>query len=161
MSGDRAADCSAQLCTFRIGRLLLGVDIMKVQEVLLPQEMTRVPLASRAVGGLINLRGQIATAIDLRWQLGLQPRSTDDRPMNVVVRTEDGAVSLLVDRIGDIVAVRDSAFEDPPATIAPPIKRLIHGVYKLEHQLLLFLDVDRAARVALDPSTPATSHPHR
>ncbi len=161
MSGDRAAERSTQLCTFRIGRLVLGVDIMKVQEVLLPQEMTRVPLASRAVGGLINLRGQIATAIDLRWQLGLPPRPTDERPMNVVLRTDDGAVSLLVDTIGDIVDVRESSFEDPPATIAPPIRRLIHGVYKLEHQLLLLLHADQAAWLALDQATRAPSHPHR
>lgn len=161
MSGDRLAERSTQLCTFAIGRLALGVDVMKVQEVLLPQQMTRVPLASRAVGGLINLRGQIATAIDLRWQLGLPPRPADQRPMNVVVRTDEGPVSLLVDTIGDIVDARESAFEEPPATIAPQIRKLIHGVYKLDHQLLLLLDADHAARVALDQSSRVPSHPHR
>ncbi|HEY9073267.1 MAG TPA: chemotaxis protein CheW, partial [Desulfobaccales bacterium] len=90
-----------QFSTFVVDHLLFGVEVEKVQEVIRYQEMTRVPLAPPVVKGLINLRGQIVTAIDLRRRLGLRERATADLPMNVVIRHDDGAVSLLVDEIGD------------------------------------------------------------
>ena len=93
--------------------------MLQVQEVIRYQAMTRVPLAPTVVSGLINLRGQIVTAIDLRRRLGLAgPADEGLHPMNVVVRTDDGAVSLLVDEIGDVVEVTDDAFEPPPETLA-------------------------------------------
>src|SRR5215472_3136729 len=91
-----------QLCTFYLDGLLFGVEVHKVQEVIRYQAMTRVPLASQVIGGLINLRGQIVTAIDLRRRLGLAERTAKQLPMNVVVRSDDGAVSFLVDEIGDV-----------------------------------------------------------
>ena len=94
---------SKQFSTFLVNGLFFGVDVRHVQEVIRYQEMTRVPLAPAMVQGLINLRGQIVTAIDLRRRLELAPRPADQLPMNVVVRTDDGAVSLLVDEIGDVV----------------------------------------------------------
>ncbi|MBS2020709.1 MAG: chemotaxis protein CheW, partial [Deltaproteobacteria bacterium] len=93
---------SRQLCTFLIDGMLFGVDVTNVQEVIRYQEMTRVPLASSTVRGLINLRGQIVTAIDMRARLGLPPRADQALPMNVVASTGDGVVSLLVDEIGDV-----------------------------------------------------------
>src|SRR5206468_4583870 len=96
--------------------LFFGVDVLTVQEVICYQEMTRVPLASKVVSGLINLRGQIVTAIDLRRRLELRERPADRLPMNVVVRTDDGAVSLLVDEIGDVLEVDEESFERPPET---------------------------------------------
>lgn len=92
-----------QYCTFYLDGLFLGVDVRKVQEVIRYQEMTRVPLAASVIQGLINLRGQIVTAVDLRRRLELNERPADQHPMNVVVRTEEGAVSLLVDEIGDVI----------------------------------------------------------
>ena len=103
-----------QFSTFTVDRLLFGVEVEKVQEVIRYQVMTRVPLAPPAVKGLINLRGQIVTAVDLRRRLGLHPRATADLPMNVVIRHDDGAVSLLVDEIGDVLEVEDENFELPP-----------------------------------------------
>ena len=100
-----------QLCTFFVDGLFLGVEVEKVQEVIRYQEMTRVPLAPGVIGGLINLRGQIVTAVDLRKRLDLDERPVDDFPMNVVVRTDDGAMSLLVDDIGDVVEVDEQSFE--------------------------------------------------
>lgn len=137
---------TTQLCTFYLDDLYLGVDVMKVQEVIRYQEMTRVPLAPPAVRGLINLRGQIVMAIDLRQRLGLQPASGDGPPMNVVVREGDGAVSLLVDEIGDVLEPSEDAFEEPPENLRASADGLIRGVYKLEDRLLLVLDAGRATR---------------
>jgi purine-binding chemotaxis protein CheW len=138
----------AQYSTFFVGDLFFGIDVLSVQEVLRFQEMTCVPLAPEVIEGLINLRGQIVTAIDMRRRLGLPPRSTDVRPMNMVVRTEDSAVSLLVDEIGDVLEVEGSAFEEPPDNLAPEARELIRGVYKLKDRLLLVLDTERTVDLA-------------
>jgi len=133
-----------QYCTFTVDGLFFGVEVLKVQEVIRFQQMTPVPLAPPVVNGLINLRGQIVTAIDLRRALGLSERPAGSLPMNVVVRTDDGVVSLLVDEIGDVVSVEQSSFERPPETLRGVARELIQGVYKLKDRLLLTLDTQRA-----------------
>jgi len=132
-----------QLCTFQLAGASFGVDVTHVQEVIREQEMTRVPLAPPMIYGLINLRGQIVSAIDMRTRLGLPPRTSETPPMNVVVRTDEGAMSLLVDQIGDVIEVGDEAFERPPETLDVATKDLVQGVYKLEGHLLLLLDTAR------------------
>jgi purine-binding chemotaxis protein CheW len=139
-----------QLCTFKLGGHLFGVDAQSVQEVIRYQEMTKVPMAPPAISGLINLRGQIVTAVDLRLRLGLGKLEGNRKPMNVVVRSDDGAVSLLVDQIGDVIEVDDRNFEEPPDTLSGTARDLILGAYKLEGQLLLLLDCDEAVQVASD-----------
>jgi purine-binding chemotaxis protein CheW len=129
-----------QYSTFELAGFYFGIDVLQVQEVLRYQEMTPVPLAPAVIQGLINLRGQIVTAIDMRQRLGLPPRSADETSLNVVVRTEDGAVSLLVDEIGDVVEVDVSSFERPPENLDPVIRDLVRGVHKLKGRLLLVLD---------------------
>jgi purine-binding chemotaxis protein CheW len=136
-----------QFSTFYLDRLLFGVEVARVQEVLRYQEMTPVPLAAPVVSGLINLRGQIVTALDLRRRLKLAERATDRLPMNVVVRVGEEAVSLLVDEIGDVFAVDEDAFELPPETLQGEARRLIRGAYKLEDKLLLVLDTDEVVSV--------------
>ncbi len=136
-----------QFSTFYLDRLFFGIEVEKVQEVIRYQEMTRVPLASRVVEGLINLRGQIVTAIDLRQRLKLRARDAGELPMNVVVRTDDGAVSLLVDEIGDVLEIDDATFEQPPETVDGVARELIRGVYKLRDHLLLVLDTERAVHL--------------
>ena len=136
-----------QLCTFRVDTLHFGVEVLKVQEVLRAQVMTRVPLSHDAVSGLINLRGQIVTAVDMRPRLGLPRAVGGDGLMNVIVRTADGAVSLLVDDIGDVIEADEKNLEEVPATVAPGIRALLTGVHKLDRQLLLVLDPDRAAEL--------------
>ena len=136
-----------QYCTFCLAGHYFGVDVLKVQEVIRYQEMTRVPLAPAVVSGLINLRGQIVTAIDLRRRLDMDDRPTGQLPVNVVIRTDDGAVSLLVDEIGDVVEVSESLFERPPETLKGTARDLIRGAYKLEDRLLLILDTERAVCV--------------
>lgn len=132
-----------QFCTFHVGNLFLGIGVQQVQEVIRFLEMTRVPLAPAGVSGLINLRGQIVTAIDLRCKLGLPLRDGDELPMNVVVRDGEHAVSLLVDRIGDVLEAHEDHFEPPPSTVKAHVRELILGAYKLPDQLLLVLDTHR------------------
>lgn len=131
-----------QFCTFYLDGLLFGVELKGVQEVIRSLDVTKVPLAPDVVSGLINLRGQIVTAVDLRRRLELPPRPAGVPVMNVVVRSEDGAVSLLVDEIGDVLEVEDTSFEPPPKTLKG--REMIRGVYKLAKRLLLVLDTERA-----------------
>lgn len=134
---------TTQLCTFFLDKLFFGIEVEKVQEVTRYQEMTRIPLAPPVVGGLINLRGQIVTAIELRQRLNLSDRSIDLVPLNVIVRTGDDIASLLVDDIGDVLEVSQEDFETPPDTFPSHMRSLIRGAYKLKDRLLLFLDVDK------------------
>lgn len=140
-----------QYCTFHLGNYYFGIDVAKVQEVLRYQEMTSVPLASNVVRGLINLRGEIVTAIDLRERLELSPRSGDELPMNVVVRDDDGgAVAFLVDDIGDVLEIDPQSFEPPPATLKGVARELVQGVCKLEDRLLLILNTEKAVEIPAD-----------
>jgi purine-binding chemotaxis protein CheW len=136
-----------RFCSFYVDGHLFGAEVSCVQEILRHQELTRVPLAPPAVSGLINLRGQIVPAIDLRTCLGAPPRAADALPTNVVVRTAEGAVSLLVDAIGDVLDVEEEAFEPPPDHVRGASRKLISGVYKLGHGLLLVLSVATAVNV--------------
>ena len=136
-----------QFATFYLDRLLFGVEVGTVQEVIRYQEMTRVPLAPAVVTGLINLRGQIVTALDLRRRLELAERAAGRLPMNVVVRAGDEAVSLLVDEIGDVLEVGDDSFEPPPETLKGEARELIRGAYKLKNRLLLVLDTEKAVSI--------------
>ncbi len=132
-------------CTFRLDQFLFGITVDHVQEVLRFQVMTRVPLASREVKGLINLRGQIVTALDLRTRLAMPERGADQSPMNVILRLDGGAVSLLVDSIEDVVEVDEETLESPPNQLGGPARELVSGVHKLADGLLLVLDAPRAA----------------
>ena len=136
-----------QYCTFFLGDEYFGVDVRKVQEVLRYQQQTRVPLAPKLISGLINLRGQIVTAMDLRCRLEMDEPADDTLPMNVVVRTEDGAVSLLVDQIGDVVEVKEEDFEPPPDTVTGIARELLVGTYKLPDRLLLILDTEKTVNL--------------
>lgn len=141
-------ETGGQFATFFVDNLLFGVEVLRVQEVLRYQEMTSVPRGPEVIEGLINLRGQIVTAIDMRRRLGLPARSDGRTPMNMVVRSDDGAVSLLVDEIGDVLEVEESAFEDAPESVDPWIRELTTGMYKLKDRLLLILDTRKAIEVS-------------
>lgn len=137
-----------QYSTFSVGGLFFGVEVRKVQEVLRAQEMTNVPLAPDVIEGLINLRGQIVTAIDMRRRLGLPPRGPGLPPMNLVVRSEEGPVSLLVDEIGDVLEAQPESYEPPPDTTPAGLRPLLDGVYKLDGRLLLVLATERVLDTA-------------
>ena len=136
----------AQYCTFRVSDLFFGVEVEQVQEVLRFQRMTRVPLASDVVRGLINLRGEIVTAVDLRRRLELADRAEDELPMNVVIRGSEGAVSFLVDDIGDVLEVAEDVFEEPPVTLSGVTRGLVRSICKLQDELLLILDTNEATQ---------------
>jgi purine-binding chemotaxis protein CheW len=137
------------LCTFRVADHLLGLDIAVVQEVLRRQEITRLPLAAPTVQGVINLRGRIVPAVDLRRCLDLPAAGAGIESSNIVVRgREDAAVSLLVDEIGDVVTVPASSYERAPETMHGPARELIHGVFPLHDRLVLELDLGKVLRAA-------------
>ena len=136
---------TSQFCTFYLDKLLFGVELKGVQEVIRSLEMTKVPLAPAAVSGLINLR----------TRLELDPAPPERLAMNVVVRSEDGAVSLLVDEIGDVVEVEESSFEPPPETLRGSVRTMILGVHKLNDRLLHVLDIEKACQMTEVAETAA------
>lgn len=138
---------TVQFCTFELGNLLLGLEAKLVQEVLRAQPVTEVPLAPAAVRGLMNMRGQIVLVVDLRRRLGLPEPTGDVRRVNVLVRTEDGLVSLLVDRVGDVLDISPEDFEAVPDTLDADARQLLRGAYQLPERLLLQLDAHRAAAI--------------
>ncbi|WP_372594549.1 chemotaxis protein CheW [Actinotalea sp.] len=139
---------SRQLATFIVDGERYGVDVLLVREALRSVPRTPVPLAPADVAGLVNLRGEVVLAVDLRLRLGLEPMAQDVDPMMVVVQVDDEPISLLVDEVGDVVDVDDSQFEAPPDTLAAELREVIRGAYKLPTGLLLHLDLAAAAQVA-------------
>ncbi len=139
---------SHQYCTFLLDGHLFAIPVESVQEVLKAQELTDVPLAPPEVSGLINLRGQIVTTVDLRARLGLPAREPDAPTVNVVVRNANAeVVSLRVDEIGDVLDPPEDTFEAPPETVPASVRALVKGVCKLDRRLMLVLDTDLAIDV--------------
>jgi purine-binding chemotaxis protein CheW len=132
---------TSQYSTFYIDGLLYGIDVMKVQEITKALPMTRVPLAPKYVRGLINLRGQISTAIQLSELFEFNVPIPVDQ-MNVVCKITDILISFLVDRIGDVMEVDEKDFETTPDTVPENIRRYIFGIYKTNSGLLSVIDVD-------------------
>lgn len=135
------------LCTFDVDSLFIGIQISRIQEILRPQPVTPVPLTSSVITGLMSLRGQIVPVINLAERLGVQLADGGVEAFNVLIRTPDGPVSLLVDRVGDVVEVPPEAFEPAPDTLRSSLRPLIRGAYKLERRLLLALDAEAAIQV--------------
>jgi purine-binding chemotaxis protein CheW len=133
-----------QYCTFWIGTLLFGIPVDHVQEVIVHQRITPVPLASESVRGLINLRGQIVAAVDLRACLALPVDNlvSEPRTVSIIVCTKAETLSLLVDRAGDVLDVEESGFDPPPATLDGIALKLLTGVYQLDSHILHGLDVE-------------------
>lgn len=132
---------SRQFATFLMDGLLFGIEVLQVQEVIPFQEMTAVPLASSSIQGLINLRGQLAIAIDTRHVMGLPARPEEVRPLNLVVRSEEGIASLVVDNIGDVVHVLPDMRAPVPDTVPSRQKALLECVYMLRDGLMHALNV--------------------
>lgn len=130
-------------CTFYIGSQYYGVPVADVQEVLLSQPLTGVPLAPAAVAGLMNLRGQIITAVRVRTVLEVSEPPPDEEPMHLVVRHQGGEISLLVDRIGEVIDVAGAILNPPPDTLQGSIRDFLLGIFPLKDQLLLALDIRR------------------
>ena len=129
---------SDDVITFRVGTQWFGIGVLEVQEVIGPQRLALVPLAEAYVGGLLNLRGQIVTAIDMHEKLQIS-RSPDESLMNVVVRDGDELFALLVDEVGDVVTVPPDDLEALPASLADEWGRICAGVVRKEYGLIAVL----------------------
>jgi purine-binding chemotaxis protein CheW len=160
MSTDQVAQVSQvprleQLTTFYIGPNLFGIDVMRVQEVTGGASIEPVPLTPEFVLGLINLRGQIATALGLRELFGTPQRAAAEQ-MSVVCKIEGNLISLVVDSIGDVVEVGGVTFEAPPDTIPADVRKFVKGIYKMKGALLSVLDLEALAK-QLSPSIEPNS----
>ncbi len=133
---------SAQFVTMMVADQLFGIRDLSVHDVLAPRKITPIPLAPREVAGAMNLRGRIVTAIDMRRALDLPPREDGDG-MYIVVEKETEFYSLMIDGVGEVMALPPERYEQPPATLNSRWRDVAKGVYRLEDQLLVVLDVDR------------------
>ncbi len=134
---------TSQLCGFKIMNGEYAIPVLEVQEVVKPQKVTPVPLGPEYVDGLINLRGQIVTAINLRVLFGLPRRDEGEDYMNIIVRWGDSLYSLVVDEIMDVMDIENTTFEDTPDTIDENLKKYIRGVFKLDSNLLTLLSLEK------------------
>lgn len=133
--------------TFYLNGICFGVPIERVQEVLEHQEITPVPRSAAVLPGIINLRGQILTTIDLKARLSLSENGASETPMMMVVRTSEGPMNLVVDKIGPVVDVDASLFEPPTETLKPSVHAVTTHVCKLEKNLLLVLDTEKVIQL--------------
>lgn len=132
-----------QFATFYVGDLLLGVDIRFVQEINRQLDITPVPNAPRHVRGVINLRGEVATVIDLRTVLGLPAAEESRDTRNLIVHSQGEAIGLWVDRISDILAVRPDQISDPPSNVDGVEGKFFLGVHTLESEICVLLDIEQ------------------
>ena len=136
------ATAELQFATFYVGHMLLGVDIRVVQEINRQSEITQVPHAPDYVRGVINLRGDVATIVDLRAILGLPPSETSRQTRNLIVHHQGEAIGLLVDQISDILTLREDEISPPPTNVDGVDGRLMSGVCTLESEIVVLLDID-------------------
>ena len=127
--------------TMSIGGQLFGIPVLKVQDVLGAQTITRVPLAPVEVAGSLNLRGRIVTAVDVRLRLGLPKRENDKAAMSVVVEHDNELYSLLVDSVGEVLSLESKDYQRNPPTLNPRLREFSDGIYRLNDSLLVVLSV--------------------
>lgn len=144
------------ITTFQVGSDLFGIEVINVQEVAKQSQIVPVPLAPGFVRGLVNLRGQIATAVGLREMFNHHGDTKTKEEMSVICKIDGNLVSLIVDSIGDVVEMEQSKFEPPPHTLPSDIRKYIKGIYKAEGSFLSILDLDRISR-ELSPVTETSS----
>ena len=136
--------------TTMIGDQLFGLPISRVQDVFMPERLTRVPLSSSDVAGVLNLRGRIVTAIDMRARLGLPKSETGRPPMAVGVDLRGESYGLLIDQIGEVLKLSDDSREENPVNLDPRMAKMAAGVHRLDGQLMVVLDVDRVLEILPD-----------
>lgn len=127
--------------TMTIGGQTFGVPVLDVRDVLGPQRITRVPLAPPEIAGSLNLRGRIVTAVNMRQRLGLAPAERPEEAMAVVVEHEDEHFSLLVDEVGEVLRLSERQKDHNPATLDPQWRQIADGLYRLEGNLLIVLNI--------------------
>jgi purine-binding chemotaxis protein CheW len=143
IANDSATDLVTEYVTVTIGEHLFGLPIFRVQDVFVPARLTRVPLAPPEVAGILNLRGRVVTAIDMRSRLALGARDKETAVMAIGIEHRTESYGLLVDSVGEVMALRNAACEPKPANLDPRLARVAAGIYRLDGQLMIVLDVDR------------------
>jgi len=140
---NNASESITEYVTVTIGDHLFGLPISRVQDVFVPDRLTRVPLAPAEVAGILNLRGRVVTAIDMRSRLDFGEREPGTPVMAVGIELKGESYGLLVDAVGEVMQLHNSACEAKPANLDPRLSRVAAGIYRLEGQLMVVLDVDR------------------
>jgi purine-binding chemotaxis protein CheW len=143
MSNDNAAgEQTIEYVTVMIGGQLFGLPISRVQDVFMPDRLTRVPLAPPEIAGVLNLRGRIVTLIDMRRRLGLPPRNDNKPSMAVGIELRGESYGLLIDTVGEVMKLGETTLEPNPVNLDPRLARVSGGVHRLDGQLMVILDVD-------------------
>ncbi|HEY0223574.1 MAG TPA: chemotaxis protein CheW [Pseudolabrys sp.] len=137
-----AADLN-EYVTAMIGGQLFGLPIQRVQDVFLPERVTRVPLAPQDIAGVLNLRGRIVTLIDMLGRLGLGTRDPDKTPMAIGVESRGESYGLLIDSVGEVLKLDEALREPNPINLDPRLARVSAGIHRLDGQLLMMVDIDR------------------
>jgi len=135
--------------TALIGGQLFGLPILRVQDVFAPERLTKVPLAPAEIAGVLNLRGRIVTLIDMRRRLGLGQRENESPAMAVGVESRGESYGLLIDSVGEVLKLDHMACEPNPSNLDPRLASVSTGIYRLDGQLLMVLDVDRVLDIAV------------
>ncbi len=132
-----------EFVTLRLAGQMLGIPVLAVHDVLAAQKITPIPLAPHAVAGVLNLRGRIVTAIDLRARLGLPPREEGEPSMSIVVENKGEPYSLLIDSVGEVLSLSAEKYERNPVTLSQQWQAVSDGIYRLDSELLVVVDVER------------------
>jgi len=132
---------SREFLTIIVGGQMFGIPVLQVQDVLAEKNITRIPLSPPEIAGAMNLRGRIVTAMDLRYKLSMPKKEDNAGTMYIVVEYENELYSFIVDKVGDVLSLPDSAFEKTLSTIDASWRDLTSGIYRLKDQLLVILDV--------------------
>jgi purine-binding chemotaxis protein CheW len=139
---------STEYVTAMIGGQLFGLPIARVQDVFMPERMTRVPLSSPDIAGILNLRGRIVTVIDMRCRLGVPQQKSEQPPMAIGIECRGESYGLLIDDIREVMTLPDSMRETNPINLDPLLAQVSSGVIRLDSQLLVVLDIDRVLQVS-------------
>ncbi len=143
MSTEHTQRKQTEYVTAMIGGQLFGLPIVRVQDVFIPEQLTRVPLAPPEIAGVLNLRGRIVTLIDLRRRFGLGQRDDGEAVMAIGVELRAESYGLLIDSVGEVLKLDDAAREPNPINLDQRLARVSAGIYRLDGQLLIVVDVDR------------------
>jgi purine-binding chemotaxis protein CheW len=150
MSNESFNEQVIEYVTVMIGDQLFGLPISRVQDVFMPDRLTRVPLSAPEIAGVLNLRGRIVTAIDMRRRLGLPPRTDGKPPMAVGIELRGESYGLLIDTVGEVLKLADATREPNPVNLDQHLGRVSGGVHRLDKQLMVILDVDRVLETGGD-----------
>ena len=150
IANDSSADLVTEYVTVTIGDHMFGLPVFRVQDVFVPVGLTRVPLAPPEVAGILNLRGRVVTAIDMRSRLDFGEREPGTPVMAIGIEFKGESYGLLVDAVGEVMQLHNSACEAKPTNLDPRLSRVAAGIYRLEGQLMVVLDVDRILDIRND-----------